>query len=44
MNPTHNPLVEPTTIHTKRRLVKTGSGEDLVNPATSEIRGVFAIQ
>lgn len=38
-----NPLVEPQEIKTKRRLVKSGKSEQLVNPATGEIAGVAAI-
>lgn len=43
MSPLINPLVEPQQIKTKRRLVKSGRSEDLVNPATGEITGVAAI-
>lgn len=43
MSPLINPLVEPQQLKTKRRLVKSGRGEDLVNPATGEISGVAAI-
>ncbi len=43
MSPTVNPLVEPQEIKTKRRLVRSGRGEDLVNPATGEVAGVAAI-
>lgn len=43
MNPVHNPLVEPQQVKTKRRLVKSGRSEDLVNPVTGEITGVAAI-
>lgn len=43
MSPTHNPLVEPQQLKTRRRLVKSGRSEDLVNPATGEITGVAAI-
>ena len=42
-SPTVNPLVEPQEVKTKRRLVKSGRTEDLVNPATGEIMGVAAI-
>lgn len=42
-SPSFNPLVEPQTIKAKRRLVKSGRSEDLVNPATGEITGVAAI-
>ena len=43
MSPLVNPLVEPQQLQTKRRLVKSGRSEDLVNPATGEITGVAAI-
>lgn len=42
-SPTINPLIEPQQLKTKRRLVKSGRSEDLVNPATGEITGVAAI-
>ena len=42
-SPTFNPLVEPQQLRTRRRLVKSGRSEDLVNPATGEITGVAAI-
>lgn len=42
-SPSLNPLVEPQEIKTKRRLVKSGKSEQLVNPATGEIAGVAAI-
>ena len=42
-SPTVNPLLEPQEIQTKRRWVKSGRSEDLVNPATGEISGVAAI-
>lgn len=43
MNPLHNPLVEPQQLKTRRRLVKSGRSEDLINPATGEISGIAAI-
>jgi hypothetical protein len=43
MSPLINPLVAPQTITAKRRLVKSGRSEDLVNSATGEITGVAAI-
>ena len=43
MSPLVNPLVEPQELKTKRRLVKSGRSEDLVNPATGEITGMAAI-
>jgi len=42
-SPSHNPLVEPQAIKAKRRLVKSGRTEDLVNKITGEITGVSAI-
>ena len=42
-SPMVNPLMEPQLLKTKRRLVKSGRSEDLVNPATGEITGVAAI-
>jgi hypothetical protein len=42
-SPTVNPLLEPQTVKTRRRMVKSGRSEDLVNPATGEIIGVAAI-
>lgn len=43
MSPTINPLVEPQKVQTKRRYVKSGRSEDLINPATGEVAGVAAI-
>lgn len=42
-SPTVNPLLEPQEIQTRRRWVKSGRSEDLINPATGEISGVAAI-
>lgn len=42
-SPLVNPLIEPQEIKTKRRLVKSGRSEQLVNTATGEITGVAAI-
>lgn len=42
-SPTINPLIDVQDIRTKRRLVRSGRSEDLVNPATGEITGVAAI-
>lgn len=42
-SPMVNPLIEPQQLQTKRRLVKSGRSEDLVNTATGEITGVAAI-
>ena len=43
MSPLINPLVEPQQLRTKRRLVKSGRGEDLINSVTGEVTGVAAI-
>jgi hypothetical protein len=43
LSPTVNPLMEPQEIQTRRRWVKSGRSEDLMNPATGEISGVTAI-
>lgn len=43
LSPNVNPLMEPQQIRTKRRLVRSGRSEDLVNPATGEITGMAAI-
>jgi hypothetical protein len=43
MSPLINPLVERQNFRTKRRLVMSGRGEDLVNAVTGEIAGVAAI-
>ena len=42
-SPSFNPLMEPQQLKTKRRLVKSGRSEDLVNSATGEITGIAAI-
>lgn len=43
LSPTVNPLMSPQEIQTKRRMVKSGRTEDLVNALTGEISGVTAI-
>ena len=43
LSPLINPLIEPQQVTTKRRFVRSGRSEDLVNPATGEIHGVAAI-
>jgi hypothetical protein len=43
MSPTHNPLVEPQAIRTRRRLVRSGRSDELVSTATGEVVGVAAI-
>jgi hypothetical protein len=42
-SPTINPLVEPQEIRTKRRYVKSGRTEELINQSTGEVIGVAAI-
>lgn len=42
-SPQENPLVESQEIRTKRRLVRSGRADDLVNTATGEIVGVATI-
>lgn len=42
-SPTVNPLVESQALTIKRRLVRAGRGEDLINSRTGEIVGVSAI-
>lgn len=42
-SPTVNPLMEPQQVTTKRRYVRSGRGDDLVNMATGEIAGVATI-
>lgn len=42
-SPLVNPLIEPQSVRTKRRYVRSGRSEDLINPATGEIHGVAAI-
>lgn len=43
VSPLVNPLIEPQQITTKRRYVRSGRAEDLVNPATGEVHGVATI-
>jgi hypothetical protein len=42
-SPTINPLVEPQSVQTKRRYIKSGRSEDLINTSTGEVVGVAAI-
>jgi hypothetical protein len=42
-SPTVNPLMEPQQVTTKRRYVKSGRSEDLINTTTGEVVGVAAI-
>jgi len=43
LSPTLNPLVESQMIRTSRRLVRSGRGQDLLDPTTGEIHGVATI-
>jgi hypothetical protein len=43
MSPLVNPLIEPQTIQTTRRLVKTGRAQNLLDPATGELIAKSAI-
>jgi len=42
-SPTINPLVEPQQVKTKRRYVKSGRSDELINTSTGEVVGVAAI-
>jgi hypothetical protein len=42
-SPTINPLVEPQQVKTKRRYVKSGRSDELINTNTGEVVGVAAI-
>ena len=42
-SPLSNPLLEPTQVTVKRRYVKTGTTEELVNTRTGEVRQTAAI-
>jgi hypothetical protein len=42
-SPQINPLVEPQGVRTKRRYVKSGRSDELINAATGEVHGVAAI-
>ena len=42
-SPDTNPLIEPTTIATKKRYVRAGRGKDLVDPMTGEVTAVSTI-
>lgn len=43
MSPAINPLMQPQEVTTKRRYVRSGRSEDLINPATGEIHGVATV-
>ena len=42
-SPTINPLMQPQQVTTKRRYVRSGRSEDLINAATGEVHGVATI-
>ena len=42
-SPTINPLIEPQTITSKRRYVRSGRSDELINSATGEVHGVATI-
>lgn len=42
-SPVVNPLMEPQQVTTKRRYVRSGHAEELINAATGEIHGLAAI-
>lgn len=42
-SPTANPLLEAAEVRVKKRYVKTGTGEELVNTSTGEVRQTAAI-
>lgn len=43
LSPMINPLIEPQQITSKRRYVRSGKSEDLINPSTGEVTGVSTI-
>ena len=43
LSPYTNPLIEPQTIETKRRVVRSARGGDLVDPLTGEVSAVAMI-
>jgi hypothetical protein len=42
-SPTINPLMEPQQVTSKRRFVRSGHAEELINPRTGEVHGVATI-
>lgn len=42
-SPDRNPLIEPTTVSTKKRYVRAGMAKELFDPATGEIGAVSVI-
>jgi len=43
MSPSHNPLVVPQMVQSKRRYVRSGRSQDLLDPSTGEIKGVATV-
>ena len=43
-SPHENPLLTPTTVEIRRRKVRSGRGQDLVDPSTGEVKAVSTIQ
>lgn len=43
LSPVINPLVEPQQVQTKRRYIRSGRSEDLINVNTGEVHGVATI-
>lgn len=42
-SPTVNPLVEPQQITSRRRVVRSGRADELINPKTGEIEGLATV-
>jgi hypothetical protein len=42
-SPNINPLMEPQQVTSKRRYVRSGHAQELINPATGEVHGVATI-
>lgn len=42
-SPTINPLMQPQQVTTKRRYVRSGKSEDLINASTGEVHGIATI-
>ena len=42
-SPDYNPLIDPSTVETKKRYVRAGRGKDLVDPLTGEVTAVSTI-
>lgn len=42
-SPDHNPLLESTTVRTKRRYVRTAKAKDLVDPLSGEVSAISTV-